>query len=129
MIRTPNDIYAASTTSLYVTNDHFYRTGTRKLIEDISGASWTDTLHIELSSDPDVQDDTHGITTTIATQKIHNNNGLGHGATPDEIMLVDSAGGVLVLATPDPAPLLKIRDTIQYGVPNIHLPIFCLFFT
>ena len=45
LIRTPNDIYAMNATSLYITNDHFYRDGTFRLLEDIgfqSLAPWTD---------------------------------------------------------------------------------------
>src|SRR3954451_6277908 len=41
LLRTPNDVYASSPTSVYATNDHRYTEGLLRTIEDVySDAKW-----------------------------------------------------------------------------------------
>jgi hypothetical protein len=118
LIRTPNDIYATSDHSFYVTNDHYYRDGPLKLFEDIAYgtlAPWTDLVNVEIS-------DLHtsgadGVNVTVAAKGIHNNNGLGKGRDENEILIGRAAAGVLVLAKPklDKKPELEVVESIQVG--------------
>lgn len=96
LIRTPNDIFAASPTSIYVTNDHRYTDhGLMRSIEDAyAGAKWTDLVHIQLDSLA-AADPTAGVTATVALDKMHNNNGLGHGRSEREILVSSCTSGVL----------------------------------
>ncbi|KAF7714533.1 Uncharacterized protein PECH_008424 [Penicillium ucsense] len=124
LIRTPNDVYFHTLHEIYVTNDHFYRDGVMRLIEDLAYGKTaptdlihlkiTDTLIQTLKSGGDV-DDTAGVVGTVANKGIHNNNGLGHGKTPSEIMTCRTAIGQLLLAEVDQQrrPTLKIHQTIQ----------------
>ncbi|KAJ5489528.1 hypothetical protein N7539_004418 [Penicillium diatomitis] len=96
LIRTPNDVYFHTLHEIYVTNDHFYRDGVMRLIEDLAYGKTapTDLIHLKIT-DPFTQtlksggdvDDTAGVVGTLANKGIHNNNGLGHGKTPSEIMI------------------------------------------
>ncbi|MCJ1401531.1 hypothetical protein MMC11_004746 [Xylographa trunciseda] len=108
LIRTPNDIYAINSTSILVTNDHYYRSGLLRTYEEIgwqSLAPWTDLIALSLT-DPyattDNGNDTTGVTASVARKGIHNNNGLGHGRAPGEILINDASGGMLVVAQLDP---------------------------
>lgn len=96
LIRTPNDIFAASATSVYITNDHYYSEhGPMRAIEDFyGGAKWTDVVHIQLDSLA-AAEPTAGLTATVALDKTHNNNGLGHGRSEREILISDCSSGVL----------------------------------
>ena len=113
LIRTPNDLYATSATSFYVTNDHHYREGFLRDFEDMgyeSRAPWSDIVHISIDTDGSVA-------ATIAYSGTHNPNGLGHGANSSEILLISAAGGVLTHATVDPSDpsgiKLKLLETNQ----------------
>jgi hypothetical protein len=114
LIRTPNDIYARSSNEFYVTHDHYYREGPKKLIEDIGYdlAPWTDIIHISLSS-LQSEDDTANITATVAIKGLHNNNGLGRGKNENEILIADASAGKLILAKPSPHPFLDVVDSVQ----------------
>jgi hypothetical protein len=126
LIRTPNDIYIKSLQEIYVTNDHYYRDGLMRLVEDVAYGSvgpQTDLIHLHIS-DPlspplpkknGVVDDTAGVIGTVANQGIHNNNGLGHGRTPSEILVCRTAIGQLLLAEEDRIhpPTLNIKEIIQ----------------
>ncbi|KAK5080681.1 hypothetical protein LTR05_008385 [Lithohypha guttulata] len=95
-IRTPNDIYATGPTSFYVTNDHYYREGSLRLIEDLleyNTGAWSDVVHVDYSNGK--ADATSGVTVSHALTKFHNPNGLGHTTQDDELLLVDAAGGEL----------------------------------
>jgi hypothetical protein len=115
LIRTPNDIYIRDKRSFYVTNDHLYREGVMKLVEDIAYgtvAPWTDLVHIEVS-DLGATDDTAGINASVAIKGLHNNNGLARGKHDNEILIARASAGVLILATPNPHPHLKVIESIQ----------------
>lgn len=123
LIRTPNDVLFNSLTEIYVTNDHYHREGPLRLLEEVSygavGQS-TDLIHLHLTNplsaarENGKPDDTDGVTGTVANI-IDMNNGLGHGRTPDEIMVVRATIGQLLLAHADEdnSPKLTIDEVIQ----------------
>jgi hypothetical protein len=113
LIRTPNDVYASSPTSVYATNDHRYREGLLRTIEDMySGAKWTDTvlLNIDLSV---TADSAAGVVGSVALDNMHNNNGLGHGRTPNEMLIASAAGGVLSFGEILPDGNITVVDSLQ----------------
>ena len=57
--------------------------------------------------------DAAGIKATVAIKGLHNNNGLSSGHDDDEILVARASAGVLVLATPNPHPYLKVLESIQ----------------
>lgn len=97
LIQTPNDLLALSTTSLLVTNDHHYRDGHLRLVEDLfSNAKWTTIVYIKITDPLTASEEPEsGITATLADTKLHNNNGLGRGRSADEIIIDSAASGVL----------------------------------
>ncbi|KAK0720288.1 hypothetical protein B0H67DRAFT_181997 [Lasiosphaeris hirsuta] len=106
LIRTPNDIFARSPTSFYVTNDHHYsRHGLMRALEDLyHGANWADTVHIRFN--PSVTNNSaEGVNASVALPDVHNNNGLGHGRSATEILVTSCASGVLHIGriSQDPA--------------------------
>ncbi|KAJ4302034.1 hypothetical protein N0V88_002167 [Collariella sp. IMI 366227] len=96
LIRTPNDVFAQSPTSIYVTNDHQYRHhGLMRALEDVYfSAKWTDLVHIRLDS-LKAADSSTGVTASVALSPMHNNNGLGHGRTENEILISSCTSGIL----------------------------------
>jgi len=98
LIRTPNDIFAASPTSIYVSNDHLYRDhGLMRTLEDLySGAKWTETVHLQLDS-LTATDSAAGVTARVALSGMHNNNGLGHGRSEREILISSCTSGVMLI--------------------------------
>lgn len=98
LIRTPNDIFAASPTSIYVSNDHLYRDhGPMRTIEDLySGAKWTETVHLQLDS-LTAADSAVGVSARVALSGMHNNNGLGHGRSEREILISSCTSGVMLI--------------------------------
>jgi hypothetical protein len=117
LIRTPNDIYAIGPDEFWVTNDHKHKKGWKRGFEDIwtgGMACITETVHVKANIEGKKPSSTEQVSATIALDKMHNNNGLGHGSTPDEIMVVDAAGGVLHLASSTAgSPNLSLRESIQ----------------
>lgn len=97
LMHTPNDIVALSPSSFLVTNDHFYREGGMRALEDLYyGATWSTTVYAEFSADGDkTQRDTDGVKASVALSGLHNNNGLGRGRTPEEIVLASAVGGTV----------------------------------
>ncbi|KAK2616740.1 hypothetical protein QQS21_000352 [Conoideocrella luteorostrata] len=96
LITTPNDIVAVSPTSFFVTNDHYYREGFLRTIETVFfGAKWTNIIHVEFTelTDGSFRDDDHGVKASVAMDGLHNGNGLGHGRTATEILIVSCASG------------------------------------
>lgn len=98
LITTPNDIHAISPTAFYITNDHFYRDGIFRDIEDaISAAGWSDTTYLQLST-LDTNNSDEGVSASIAFTGLHNNNGLGRGpkisSTEEEILITSACSGV-----------------------------------
>ncbi|KAK0735375.1 hypothetical protein B0T21DRAFT_367612 [Apiosordaria backusii] len=112
LIRTPNDVYAQTPTSIYVTNDHYY-TGhsVMRMLEDVYyGAKWTDTVHIKLEFLSPVKTSDAGVTASVALAPIHNNNGLGHGRSEEEILISQAASGVLHIAQ------LPFKGSTDYNI-------------
>ncbi|KAK3403250.1 hypothetical protein B0T20DRAFT_20964 [Sordaria brevicollis] len=104
LIRTPNDLIATSPTSLYITNDHFYRDhGIMRSIEDIyPKAAWTDVIYVQFSLEAPAiiaeTDAVAGVTATVALDRFHNANGLGHGRYENEVAIASAASGVLSIS-------------------------------
>lgn len=95
LIRTPNDIVATSPTSFFVTNDHYYKEGIMRTLEDLySGAKWSTTIFVEFSG-AETDSDSHGVKASLALDSLHNNNGLAHGRTPQEVLVASCSSGVL----------------------------------
>ncbi|KAL9114695.1 MAG: hypothetical protein Q9227_001373 [Pyrenula ochraceoflavens] len=97
LIRTPNDLVATSPRSFYVTNDHHYRSGLLRDAEDILTkpfTGWSDVVYVTFTGDDTANLD-DGVTAEVALDGEHNPNGLGRGATLDEIVLNDASGGVM----------------------------------
>lgn len=115
LIRTPNDILAQSPTSFYVTNDHFYRNGLMRLVEDIvPDAKWSSTVHVRVDSFQSA-DGQSGIDATTALTGLHNNNGLGLGASPDEVVIGSAIDGVMHRATVHESNRsITVRDSISF---------------
>ncbi|OGE54599.1 hypothetical protein PENARI_c006G05618 [Penicillium arizonense] len=111
LIETPNDIYAESPESFYVTNDHFYREGAMRHVEDVwSSAKWSSIIHVQL---PTNTKDTE-IQASVALAGLWNNNGLGHGRTTNEMIISSAIGGELYIATPDSNHSLSISESIAF---------------
>ncbi|KAI1111633.1 serum paraoxonase/arylesterase family protein [Nemania sp. NC0429] len=92
LIRTPNDILAISETEFLVTNDHYYRDGPMRLIEELIRGlqSWTDLIHVRF--------DQESVDAAVALTSIPTNNGLGWG--PDQqVVIGDAAGGKIYFAS------------------------------
>lgn len=122
LIKTPNDLLATSPTSFYVTNDHYYREGDMRNLEEMltqQFGGWSDTLHVEVN-DLETKDPLAGTHITVALTRLHNNNGLGRSASsrPEEVLIVDASGGVLTRAytRPDSNPKYKltIAEQLQF---------------
>lgn len=108
LIATPNDIYAESPSSFYVTNDHFYREGAMRFLEDIiPAATWSDIIHVQIDQQLDgneegvVADADSSVHASHALSGLYNNNGLGHGRTDDEMLINSAAGGIFYRARPN----------------------------
>lgn len=98
LIKTPNDIIAISPTAFYITNDHFYRDGILRQIEDaIPAAGWSDTIYVQLST-MDTNNSEDGVSASIAFTGLHNNNGLAHGprisSREEEVLVTGAVSGV-----------------------------------
>ncbi|VUC20897.1 unnamed protein product [Clonostachys rosea] len=112
LIRTPNDIFAHTPTSIYVTNDHYYTEGHLRQVEDmISLAKWSNIIRVQIDdwsgSDPQA-----GINASIALTGLHNNNGLGHGPSHEDVAIGSAASGVLHLADITDTQQLKVKESI-----------------
>jgi hypothetical protein len=114
LIQTPNDIVARSPSSFYVTNDHHYREGILRQIEDVYyGGKWSTTIFVQIT-DLTLQDAVAGFNASVALTGLHNNNGLGHGRTPDEIAIGSAASGDIHLATIKSNHSLEVFETIGF---------------
>ncbi|KAI1078918.1 calcium-dependent phosphotriesterase [Whalleya microplaca] len=91
LIRLPNDILALSEREFLVTNDHYYREGHMRLVEDLTGRKWTDVVHVRLEDDDKVD-------ATVSINSIATTNGIGWG--PDkQVLISDALGGSIYFAT------------------------------
>lgn len=115
LLRTPNDVLASGDgRSVYVTNDHFYRAGQMRSIEDIwYYARWTDTVHFQIE-DLESKDDTAGFTASVALTGLHNNNGLGRGASEGEMVITSAASGdVHLVKARDAGITLDVKESFH----------------
>ncbi|OAA53846.1 serum paraoxonase/arylesterase family protein [Cordyceps fumosorosea ARSEF 2679] len=117
LVQMPNDILALSPTSFLVTNDHFYREGAMRIIEDVySGAVWSNTIYVEFENGAAKQHETAGVQANVALTGLHNNNGLGRGRTPEEVVLVSAASGEVYFGALERAAgqvTIRIKETFQ----------------
>lgn len=122
LIATPNDILITSPTSFYVTNDHYYREGPFRALEDLgtqSVAAWSSIVHVSFAGSQKAADPTSGLTVKRVLQELHNNNGIGRSdpSHPDELLIVDASGGRLTRVTSSLASIgsatLRVRDSLQ----------------
>lgn len=129
LIITPNDLLATSPTSFYVSNDHIYTHGNIRLWEDVGTqytAPSTTVVHVEFTNfeatpgdDVVHQNATTGVTATVALNKVHNSNGLGHASPlwPEEMNVIDASGGVLTrvkrAVNARESPGLQVLERIQ----------------
>lgn len=114
LIETPNDIYADSPSSLYVTNDHFYREGPLRLIEDIwPQAKWSTIIHVQIA-DLKAKDAETGLDASVAHSGLWNNNGLSHGRTDEEIVISSAIGGELYVSQRHANHTISVQSTIPF---------------
>ncbi|CAG7915670.1 unnamed protein product [Penicillium olsonii] len=111
LVETPNDVYAESPVSFYVTNDHFYREGVMRMVEDFwPSAKWSSIIHVQidsLSKDSNVE-------ASVALQGLWNNNGLGHGRTDKEMIISSAVGGELYVSAPHSDHTIEVQETIPF---------------
>ncbi|KAI0196415.1 serum paraoxonase/arylesterase family protein [Astrocystis sublimbata] len=91
LIRTPNDLLAISEHEFLVTNDHYYRDGHMRTVEELFRLqSWTDIVHVRF--------DEEKIDAAVVLDSIPTNNGLGWG--PDQqVVIGDALGGYVYFAS------------------------------
>lgn len=109
LIRTPNDILATGPTSFFVTNDHKYKKGFLRELEDLGGkrtAGWTETLHVIASESATTPED--AVDAVVAISGMHNNNGIGRTAVPGQYIINSAAGGVSTVVQQDGRKLNEI---------------------
>ncbi|KAJ5198369.1 uncharacterized protein N7498_007486 [Penicillium cinerascens] len=113
LIETPNDVYADSPNSVYITNDHFYREGPMRLVEDLwPSAKWSTVVHVQIT---DLKaKDSAGLDASVAHSGLWNNNGLGHGRTDDEIVISSAIGGELYVSKRHANNTISIKSTIPF---------------
>lgn len=115
LIATPNDVYAESPSSFYVTNDHYYRHGLKRMVEDLFPlAQWTNVVHARLdqleSAEPEAE-----INAMTALTGIRNSNGIGRGQNEEEMLVCSAIGGIMYRAQADSTSRsISILDEIQF---------------
>lgn len=119
LIRTPNDIFAASPTSVYVSNDHYYFEGRMRMVEDMfPGAAWSNVIHATVSSGGDGGGDGSTTMTTeavVALDKMRNPNGMAHGRTEHEIVVASAVGGFFHIGTVrEDSSAIVVNETIDF---------------
>ncbi|KAF4999911.1 hypothetical protein FGRMN_2149 [Fusarium graminum] len=125
LIETPNDIFAVSPTGFYVTNDHHYREGFLRQIEDMYyGAKWSTTILVQIK-DMQAESSAAGIEASVALTGLHNNNGLGHGRTPQEIIIGSAASGALHIGTIQANQSIKVLETVDVDAAADNPFYFC----
>lgn len=116
LINTPNDIYATSPTSFYVTNDHRHREGIMRTFEMVFPVGWSDIVHVSITSLPP-STPSQGLEITKALTGIKSNNGLGHvnvrGEDTDEVTIISAEQGILYRAQPEANKTLTVKETIH----------------
>ncbi|KAL4962238.1 serum paraoxonase/arylesterase family protein [Aspergillus stella-maris] len=101
LVKTPNDLYAASPNSFYVTNDHYYKHGRLRQVEDmVPWLKWTNVIHVQVDRLTGVSGDASaGVNATVALPNLWAANGLGHGPN-DEILVSSVLGGTTKRTVP-----------------------------
>jgi hypothetical protein len=111
LVETPNDIYAESPVSFYVTNDHFYREGIMRHVEDVwLSAKWSSIIHVqiaELSKEATVE-------ASVALTGLWNNNGLSHGRTDKEMIISSAVGGELYISALQSNHSIELQTSIPF---------------
>ncbi|KDN67833.1 putative serum paraoxonase/arylesterase [Colletotrichum sublineola] len=98
LIKNPNDVVAKDPYSFYVTNDHYHSEDLGRMLEDfLPVTSWTTTIHVRIE-EMSVLLPSNGIKAEVALSGLRNNNGLGHGREPGEIIVDNCATGEIRLA-------------------------------
>ncbi|KAJ9112509.1 hypothetical protein QFC22_006258 [Naganishia vaughanmartiniae] len=128
LIRTPNDILSLSPTEILVTNDHRYKSGFMRHVEDVVTHPWAPKTDIvRLVFDLGVTGEgkgVQGVEASVVLDAIHNGNGLGHGPA-GEVVIGDAAGGVLHLANLIPPSSPTTTDsstsTSTSGTPRLQI--------
>ena len=111
LVETPNDIYADSPVSFYVTNDHFYREGVMRHIEDVwPSAKWSSIIHVQIT---DLSKEA-SVEASVALTGLWNNNGLGHGRTDEEMIISSAIGGELYISALQSNHSIEIQTTIPF---------------
>ncbi|KAI1177776.1 serum paraoxonase/arylesterase family protein [Nemania sp. FL0916] len=107
LIRTPNDLLAISEKEFLVTNDHYYREGPMRVVEELNRVqSWTDLIHLRF--------DDKSVDAAVALNSIPTNNGLGWGPN-DQVVIGDAMGGYVYFAS---LPDAKNRTmSISHSIP------------
>ncbi|KAF5009710.1 hypothetical protein FDECE_4056 [Fusarium decemcellulare] len=113
LIKTPNDILAVSPSTFYVTNDHYYTEGHLRFLETAYwGAKWSTTVLVQVA-DLSVKEPTSAVQVTVAVTGLHNNNGLGRGKTPDEMLIGSASSGALHFAQIGQNSSVQVVKTVQ----------------
>ncbi|KAI0390712.1 serum paraoxonase/arylesterase family protein [Xylariaceae sp. FL0594] len=108
LITTPNDILAISESEFLVTNDHYYREGFMRTVEEfIRGLqSWANLLHVRFND--------KGVDAAVVLDSVPTNNGLGWGPN-GQVIIGDALGGHVLFAS---LPGAENRTmTVSHSVP------------
>lgn len=98
-----------------MTNDHFYRAGLLRLVEDVwPSAKWSNIIHVQLHALDTAADASSSLTASVALTGLWNNNGLGHARSDSEVVIASAVGGELYLATRSENNTLSVHDTIAF---------------
>ncbi|KAL7806769.1 hypothetical protein V8C26DRAFT_336272 [Trichoderma gracile] len=128
LIKTPNDIFAESPTSFFVTNDHYHAEGLLRAIEMVLPvARWTNVVHVRLENLGSPGDegggDSAGVHASIALEKLHNLNGMGHGGGgQDEVLVTSCASGLLHVGgirgdAETGEKVIRVKEVIEFASP------------
>ncbi|KAK1251543.1 hypothetical protein MKX07_007022 [Trichoderma sp. CBMAI-0711] len=127
LIVTPNDIFAESPTSFFVTNDHYYTDGLLRNIETaLPLARWTNVLHVRLENLGTAGDeggDSAGVHASIALEKLHNLNGMGHARGSDEVLVTSCGSGLVHMgeirgeADDTGNKVIRVKESIEFASP------------
>ncbi|CAK7237801.1 hypothetical protein SBRCBS47491_010152 [Sporothrix bragantina] len=113
LIRTPNDIAAVSHDAFYVTNDHYYRGGALRQVEDIvAAARWTDVVHVRIKNSTS-RTATEGFDISVALPNVHNSNGISRGRSADEIVVSSCTSGVLNICQRSASRLKIVHSSVK----------------
>ncbi|KAI1811950.1 serum paraoxonase/arylesterase family protein [Poronia punctata] len=120
LIRTPNDLLALSESEFLVTNDHYYRDGPMRMVEEVIRGfqSWTDTVRVTIADDGTI--DAVPVLNSVAT-----NNGLSWGPDRNQVVIGDALGGHVVFAS---LPGNKENDGSSSSMMEVshRVPVDCL---